>query len=535
LASKEYSYKYTFGKSIFENTHQFSINDPLWHYLTNSSGNEFSIAGEDINKSLFKIGSGLCTKDAALLSAVNGDFTQTVEKKYSAGVGISKDFKLPAPIFGLDVKVGFNANLFVEGKYPLGESHFQGSVNSMLPVVKYEDIEKAAYWFSPAQRMDELWNNIVKSVTNFGGMIAEKAKEYWSKFTAMFTSDDNNDKTLTNVQKARKYAKSLANYHLLREKAQTNISTFRFILPGNNKAFELNTSVDLEYFYPGGSLLGATTTQDTFIVISDVFYLRAYHGTDTLSEAPLGNFKVYATVGEDDLSFLDINSSYPVSVYYQPLTSNVWEKTGAVNDTISTNRLGIYCLGISVNSDKEAPNININKADTSRRVDIMITDNMAVAWKKAIVLVNGLVTEYNRNGNTLSVDLKDEQLDDEVYVTVYAFDLANNESQESAVFGKTQLPGTGIIAAKTSKNTYCKIYPNPVADNFKLFISKELLDDSPVKYAIVSPLGQVSQTGFVLNEETLINVNELASGIYFMVVYNDNRIISNQKLIKRKK
>jgi hypothetical protein len=78
-----------------------------------------------------------------------------------------------------------------------------------------------------------------------------------------------------------------------------------------------------------------------------------------------------------------------------------------------------------------------------------------------------------------------------------------------------------------------RIYPNPAKDDCKLFVSKEFLWDSPVKYAVVSPQGQVSQRGSVHNEETLIPVNQLAPGIYFVVVYNDSKIIGNQRLVKR--
>ncbi|MDR0603122.1 MAG: leucine-rich repeat domain-containing protein [Bacteroidales bacterium] len=537
LASKEYEHKYSFGKAIFDNANKFTINEPVWNYLNNRSSAYIPLA-EDINSALFNIGAGMCTTDTSLLKVVNSGFTRTSEKKYSAGIGLSKKLELKSAIFGLDWSFTMEGNLFVEGKYPLGEGQFQGNANKILSVVKYEDIDKGVYWFSPAQRLDELWDNIVSSIMDFGGAIAEKAKEYWHKLTAMFSSEDNKGKTLTSVQRSRKYAKSLSRYSQLREKGQTDISTFSFILPGENQAFELNTTVDMEYFYPGGSLLGATVEQDTFVVISDVFYLRGYHNNDTLSVAPLGNFKVYTTLGADDLSFLEINSTYPVSVYYQAMTSDHWERIGTVNDTISTNRFGIYCLGISVNGDKEAPKININKSDSSRRVNITVTDNMAVAWKRVLVLINGLVTECNRSGNTLSVDLQDNQLDEEVYVTVYAFDLANNESQLSAEFGKTELPedpGTGDdIKTHEPEIQYCKLYPNPATNSCRLFVSKDLLNDAPLKYAIISPQGQVYQRGKILNEETIINLEQLSSGIYFIAVYNENKIISNRKLIINK-
>jgi hypothetical protein len=270
-------------------------------------------------------------------------------------------------------------------------------------------------------------------------------------------------------------------------------------------------------------------------VISDIGFFSAYYGGDTLSVAPNGSYKVLSIVGNDDLDFLEISHSYPVSVYHKPFIDSLWHNIGQPNDTSYVNTLGKFCLGISVNGDKVPPSIQINKADSSRRVNVTISDNMAVAWKKVIVLVNGLMTECNRNGNTLSMDLKDEQLNDEVYVTVYAFDLANNESQATSTFGKTTLPqiedGISTVSPKTS---YCKVYPNPVINNCRLFVSKELLTDSPIKYSIISPLGQVHQTGKVDNEETIINLEQLASGIYFIVVYNDNKIISHQKLIKRK-
>jgi hypothetical protein len=153
---------------------------------------------------------------------------------------------------------------------------------------------------------------------------------------------------------------------------------------------------------------------------------------------------------------------------------------------------------------------------------------MAVFWKNVHILVNGLDREYERNGSNISIPLTEEQLADDIYITVYATDLARNEAQETAVF---EAPTTGIVPL--AETVSCKLYPNPSTDICYLFVPNALRQNAALKYAVVSPLGQVFVKDLIRAEETMIPVGKLATGIYFVIVYDENKIITNQKLIKK--
>jgi len=529
---KEYSSKYTFGKDILDRQMYFPINDPLWNYLNGKTESSFTVLGlgnaDKIMPSLTNIYNGLSSQNPLLYPFVNNNFSLKTSKKYTAGIGVSKKIGVDIGLLGIDWSIQASAYALIESKYPLGEFYYHPTTNKMYPRVKYADIDKPEFWLSPVQMLDDLWDNCWDAIKSKAAKITLKVAEYINQAIAWISG---NNEVLSNYGMLRQYARSLNHYTQLRQSKQTDKSIIEFHIPGNMQSFYNDTEVKLEWFYPGGELMGKTESQDTIVVISDLFFLRAYHKWDTLAVAPLGNFKVYATVGNDDLAFLDLNSSYPVSVYYQSLqdTTSTWQLIGSVNDSIEIDKLGMYSLGVSVNSDKEPPVIAINKEEDASTVEITITDNMAIYWKNTFVLINGIVTEYVRNGSKLLVDLDEEQAKQDIYVMVYASDLARNEIQASAVF---LAPGSPVGTKPVITQTACKLYPNPTTDICYLLVPNELRNEKTA-YAIVSPAGNVFHKELIRNEETTINVSHLSAGVYFIVVFNENKIIANQKLIKR--
>lgn len=525
FADAEYDYKYTFKKPLFENANAFNINDPLWKFMNNEATNAFPNV-DNINNNMEVIANGFTTTNPILLSAINNSFEYSISKNFEAAVGVSKEWEMPKWA-GFKAKFEFAGKLSNGESYPIGNGYYYFPEHKLKPLVVYADLDKISYWADPVNKfnnyVESMWNNVTSLWTN----ISNKAEEYFDSTWAWITGDD--DQVLTNAQTTRQYAYSLKNYSELRSSTQMDKSIMGFHIPGNAQSFADGTQVDLEWFYPGGELLGIVENQDTMVVISDLFFLKAMHKWDTLSVAPNGNFKLYATVGDDDLAFLEINRDYPISVYYQSLQDsiNTWHLIGTANDTIQTDKLGMYCLGIVVSSDHEPPTIAINKEEDADIVEITITDNMAVYWKNVMVLLNGVVTEYGRNGNILQVQLNEEQQNEDIYITVYATDLARNEAQATAIY---EAP-TGIM--QPTAKTGIKLYPNPATDICYLQISSELYANQKLAYAIVSPRGQLFAKSVIHDEKTDINVNELPSGVYFVVVYDEKQVISSQKLIKK--
>ena len=532
--SKSHTYKFSFKKPFFTLFDDYVLNQALmvnnsfWNFITDKPVTNL-ILGEDLLPKFDLLGATLESIDNVLTVDLNKTVGRSVEKTYSSSIDISKSFD-----WGV-VDFGWSCNIFAEGTFPVEESTFDFETKKMLPLLKYQDIDENRYYFSPFDNFDFLMEKIQSSLHFNYPQIIEKAKNSkWYKAYVNTTEDALGNliykwwELTGQLRASRSYSPVLKNFKALQENPPTDISNMTIEIPcANHKVFNNATEVHFSHYYPAGEVLGATVARDTFIIVSDISFLDAYYNGDTLKTAPNGNFSVYATAGADDLAFLGINNSYPVSVYHKPVKDHLWHSIGLTNETIFTNSLGKFCLGVSVNSDKESPVINISKEENANKVEITITDNMAVYWKNVFILINGVAVEWERNGSKISVNLSEKELQEDIYVTVYATDLARNEAQSSVIISKSQ---TGIKTVITGNA--CKLYPNPATDICHLFVPNELLNEKTA-YAIVNPAGKVFHRELIKGEETAINVSRLPTGVYFIVVFNNNQIVTNQKLLKK--
>ncbi|MDR0505237.1 MAG: T9SS type A sorting domain-containing protein [Dysgonamonadaceae bacterium] len=527
--SKDYKSTLSFKKPVFDVANHLQINDPLWGYFTNSTSNTGIVFGTAFGNHLEHISDGFADLAPEYRKNLDDAVKWTEDKEYSLAGNYS--YSETVNFFGWKFNIGWNGGIFSKSTFPISESYYHFGVNKTLKLVKYEDLNRFRDISSPTQPfveqfthasflLDEWlkdnfeWYESYKNTTEsiLGSLIYK-----WWEWTGQ----------LAPQQSKRKYSKYLKGIKALNENPQTDISNMIIEIPcASQEVFPEGTEVHFSHYYPGGEVLGATVAKDTFIVISDISFLSAYCKWDTLSVAPNGNFKVFSTVGADDLAFLEISPSYPVGVYHKAFSDSLWQFIGNTNDTIYTNKLGKFCLGVGVSDDKIPPVISIAKDSLAGEVNISITDNMAVYWKNTIVLINGVSYEYERNGGNITVPLTEEQLATDIYVTVHASDLARNETQENAVFAAP----TGISEVAT--NTHIMLFPNPASDIVNLQIGNKVLLDG-TKYAIVNTLGQIFARGAVSEEITKINVSYLQQGVYFVVVFDEKLLITSSKFVKK--
>ncbi|MDR2804320.1 MAG: T9SS type A sorting domain-containing protein [Dysgonamonadaceae bacterium] len=587
--SKDYSYKYTIDKPVFDYLHSHSdliSTLPLsarntWRYLDNQDnvGSNISLPFthvfsdyEDDLTALFK------KIDYQNTPNLNKSVSLTGIKQYAGSLDIKKRIGTPKWLdwFG-NFEVYIHGNLSLEGQYPLSEAYWHFGQDTILPIIKYRETspfsslgnfgKEASYYFAPFDRTDEKITSLgtVKdeAITNLDAVIdkiksllaqkwddaKEKARDVLNGWynTYEYQTEKGLEKLLIwlgpwsyggapqqNMNRSasmpglRRYSPMLSSYKQFTENPQTDISTVLFEIPcENDDVFDESTDINFSHYYPGGEVLGATIAQDTFVVISEIAFLSAVHKWDTLTVAPNGNFKIFATAGADDLAFLEINASYPVGVYHKAFVDSLWHFIGNTNDTIYFNELGKFCLGVGVSNDHTPPVITISKEEGASEVSISITDNMAVYWRNVHILVNGLEAEYERDGGNVAIPLTEKQLAEDIHVTVYASDLARNEAQKMEVFAGP----TGIIPPTASEKVV-KLYPNPAKDVCTLQIS-DVSQLKSMKYAVVSPLGNVIAQGNITDTETAINVGNFESGVYFVVVHDKQKIFGSYKLLKQ--
>ena len=75
------------------------------------------------------------------------------------------------------------------------------------------------------------------------------------------------------------------------------------------------------------------------------------------------------------------------------------------------------------------------------------------------------------------------------------------------------------------------IYPNP-ADNM-IYVQYEASSEEKVWYQISDLRGNVLMTSKLLNDIQLVDINSLASGMYFFKVFNDRGTVKTSKIIKK--
>jgi len=521
--SKSYDYKYSFKEAFIKNFPAVA-NSELSSFIVNNTVKKLPV-GEELSGSFNALIDDITGMDDSLAEELNNSFTYTVEKNYTAKADFTKTigkFSLLNFNGGLTVSM----NIFSDGTFPVAEKTYHFKKKELLPIVEYEDINETFYYFSPFDAVEEPIDKALEAIKNTGNLIKEAASAFANQIIDFFSPDDKTGKTFVNTR--RDHSTVLKNYSKLRSLPQDNFSTITFDIPGDKKCFDYRTKISFEHYYPGGEVLGTTAQKDTFIIISDIFFLNAYHDTDTLTQAPLGSFNIKGLAGKDDLSFLGINDKFPTSVYYKPNGNDYWNNIGSVNSDIKTNGLGLYALGVDLTKDNEPPLISISDKINNDIIEISIRDNMAVYWKQVAVLVNGIVTNYKQEGNKLFIELSNEQLNTDIYVTVYASDLARNEAYATKEFSSGNTNSPEIY--KTT-DLY-KLYPNPAHSTCYLEVPENTLQKK-TEYVIVSALGQIIERKSVMVSDQIIDVTNLNSGIYFVILLQEGKIISNKKLIKK--
>jgi uncharacterized protein (TIGR02145 family) len=435
-------------------------------------------------------------------STIQEDCKKTIEKENSINFNA-----------GLPVKIGnwkfdFEAALELKYKFPLLESYYHVNTKKMLPVFIYNDFDDESN-INDINVLNTLWKNIQNSVVELKDVILEKLKSIGNQIV-QFVGDTIT--TFTNTK--RSYSKSLVRYKQLNTNPQQSFSRLEFTIPGNQKAFATNTRFEFMYFYTGGEVIGRTVQNDSILIISDVFYLQAISGADTLKTAPNGNFSLKSTVGIEDLTLFSLNLTTPVYVYYKPVNDVLWNKIGDANTTIDVNGLGNYTLGISLNSDQIVPQISINKEYGSKEVSVQITDNLGINWNSVSITCNGSVRSFTRNDNgMLTVLLTDEEYMQELFVTVSVSDIAQNRIQVQKSFNMN----TGLLYNK--EKIQFSVYPNP-AKSFTTISSTETIE----RIELCDISGRTIQNYTINSTTYLLDLQNLTKGVYLIKGFTEGRV-----------
>ena len=256
----------------------------------------------------------------------------------------------------------------------------------------------------------------------------------WAIDRGMAFFSEAGEKTIEFVNSVRDYLGSLSRSAELRANPQTNVSHIRFVIPGDGKVFDKGTLYDFSYAYPAGEATGICKQDgDEFVVISDIFFMRATYNDQQLQKAPNGEFRIHPEVGIDDLTTLSLKPDSKVMLYYLPLgaQNNEWQRIGEARGVYSCTGLGNYALGVSLQQDKEAPVVTCFPDRVHNRLLVEVEDNIGIRWSSLSIVVNGKVRKYQKTAkhSQVVVPLMEGELADGLIPTIIITveDLAHNK------------------------------------------------------------------------------------------------------------
>ncbi|MCI6154225.1 MAG: hypothetical protein MR676_03955 [Porphyromonas sp.] len=331
------------------------------------------------------------------------------------------------------------------------------------------------------------------------------------------------DKTVEFVNSVRDYLGSLFRSAELRAAPQTHVSHIRFVIPGDGKVFHNGTHYDFSYAYPAGEATGICKQDgDEFVVISDIFFIRATYKGQSLRQAPNGLFSVAPEVGKDDLATLSLNPNSQVMLYYLPLGAkeNEWQRLGDAKGVYSCSGLGNYALGVSLQQDKEAPIVTCFPDRGRNRLLVEVKDNIGIRWNSLSIVVNGEARKFQKTAkhSQVVVPLAEGELAQGAIPTIIITveDLAHNKGSYEQYD-----PNATPIAEPMDRGELPKCYPNPadtyvdvhlsddwIGTSFHLYTSdgvllrQGLLSESLQRISLPETMGKIGYIRFQMTDKT---------------------------------
>jgi hypothetical protein len=232
-------------------------------------------------------------------------------------------------------------------------------------------------------------------------------------------------------------------------------------------------------------------------------YFRFRHITELVGNTSVSTST--ALVFSDTLTWTNY-SSIPTNTY----NTQVIVKTSTINFNLSPNEiiLGYWPL---------------NKETYGTKLDTTFFDGDRPYNCKIISMSNGvavLQTSYYKNTNlNLYAPYRPDSI--RSAFTLYTYDPT----------GKVGIKNNPEIV----NHTNFKIYPNPSCGEFNLIFGSDFSDK--LNYRINDVLGRELKTGTYRTHigvnELKINMEELPSGIYIFNIFESNKLLSKQKIIKQ--
>ncbi len=430
-------------------------------------------------------------------SDIKEDYTFQRDGSLDIDLNLSaKEFKI-AGISLIDSKKEVELPFSIKVNYtPFSHSYYYAAGNRMITtdsIAFAPDAKKAITEIKDQVRdtYDQMMDAVAEGIVKATKWAVDKGLAFFS--TA-------GDKTVEFVNSVRDYLGSLFRSSELRANPQQDISHIRFVIPGEGQVFDNGTNFDFSYAYPAGEATGICKQDgDEFVIISDIFYMRAQYNGMPLLNAPNGDFTILPEVGADDLATLSLHPDSPVMLYYLPMRAgnNEWQRVGEAKGTYKCSGLGNYALGVSLSQDNEPPMITCYPDRPENRLLVEVEDNIGIRWSSLSIIVNGTPRSFHKTSKhtQVTVPLAEGELADgkipNIFISVE--DLAHNKGSYEQYD-----PNAVATVAPRADSALPVCYPNPADTYVNVRIAPDWMGAS---YALYSTEGHLLGQG-TLSEQT---------------------------------
>lgn len=473
---------------------------------------------------------------------------QTIDRrKYSHVVPVSIDIPVsPVPTkigpFGFGADIILDLSSSVSGTYPTATKVYHPQLQRLIPQIEYPSVNSfvnlpkapATDFIKALEEATQLnMPSIIAKITDGVSGIFQDVAETVRGDVAWGI--------VNSVRKTLSYQVQGSNINLLvLDPTATSFSTLMFLGKDTSTAFDPSTKLDLAYFYPRGEVKAFMSSQDTAVIISDIFYFNAIKGTDTLSRTPRSTFNIQVHLAEQDLISLGLDTSASVQLIYQGFKDSLWQSLGSLslrqNDRdFNFNRMGVYALALTLQKDTISPDIQIITTPNLRRADsitIKITDTQSgINWRSVSVLANGQIIPWTRDGITPNIKIAVSNfpnlMNSDNTLEVIAKDLSDN-------YGHTLATLSVVTHTIELHTNLLKLYPNPT--NGELNIVWNISKAADVEFIISDMFGKVvhksKQKSSSDIQNTVLDIHHLAQGTYLLYIKQEGIVLDTRKFLK---
>jgi hypothetical protein len=232
--------------------------------------------------------------------------------------------------------------------------------------------------------------------------------------------------------------------------------------------------------------------------------------TDSTSSQSLED--VSFTINGND--YITSSTGETTAYLNEGLQNVVITKAGYETKTISVNLPADTLVAVELVKEGYDLTFSVKDKDTGLSLTgatVSIADTIYTANDNGSILINLAEGTYSYTVSQSGYDDKTDMIE------------VSNDTTISVLLSALLTDVESII------NNSINIYPNPVED--VLYISSSEITEC--SYNIISPLGQTVKSGTLKQNNNTIDLKELKSGIYNIIIYNDRIEIMNAKILKR--